>query len=605
MRPRKRPAAATFAAYFCMLFVAMLCLFLGVNGLIVGNNEQLLQDALSGSNRYTLERVRDMVDILIAESERAAYMIAAESDVEMLAHEDSFQFDQYEKIERLVRAQRFLELLTGTNAYIDSIYIYFEQSDYVCVSDKGAMDAHLFFDNGWLSEYSQLMARGLTFSAIRMPQYSRATSFPSVPSYYLTTYSPLAARSKRRGLVLVNTDIRALGNLFSDHAAGEGTTRLYITDAENRILFSQDDADVGILLDMLYDIDITSALESGSLRVTLENQPQIINAMASNYNTFRFYTINNMHAILQESRTVRMYAGGVLAVGACVLLLLSIAMAYRFYRPIRDVLTVLDTPSDWNARAQRGKRTAISEACDRIFYNIAQNEALERELTDRMQSLNSAQDMALRAQLNPHFLYNTLDAVSWKTRQMTSGENEASEMLTLLSQLLRVSLGSKEKLTTLRQEMDTAALYLRINEIRKPGRFSVCWTVDEALQALYVPPMILQPLLENAVLHGFAGVERGGLITVSASESAETLLIEVHDNGRGMDAQQLAQVRERLLVEKLEESEHIGLLNVHRRIQLTFGAGYGLTLESQPQDGTCVSVHLPRIAYIRPSNPAH
>ena len=297
-----RRVSTTFVIYFFMLFLAMLCLMLGTYGLIVSHNEGLLQEALSGANRYTLERVRDMVDILISESERSALLISTEEDVEFLANEDSFQFDRYEKISRLARAHRFLELLTGSNAYIESVYIYFCTSGYLCASGIGTMEAGMFFDTAWLEDVDTLLSDNRIVSRIRKPAYNRPSLFRLTSPYYLTTYCPLTTRNKQKGLVLVNTDIRALGNLFADHAAGDGTNRLYITDAENRILFSQKDGDIGVILDTLYDLDTARVLREGSLRFELEDQPHLVNAMGSEYNAFRYYTISNMHGILQEDR---------------------------------------------------------------------------------------------------------------------------------------------------------------------------------------------------------------------------------------------------------------------------------------------------------------
>ncbi|HML48387.1 MAG TPA: sensor histidine kinase [Clostridia bacterium] len=597
--------SATFVTYFFMLFLAMLCLMLGTYGLIVSHNEALLQEALSGANRYTLERVRDMVDILISESERAALLISTEEDIESLANEDSFQFDQYEKIERLARAHRFMELLTGSNAYIESVYIYFRTSGYVCASGIGAMKAALFFDSAWLADVDALLSGNRIVSRIRKPTYDRPTSFRLSSPYYLTTYCPLSTPNKQKGLVLVNTDIRALGNLFTDHASGDGTNRLYITDAENKILFSQSDGDIGVVLDTLYDLDMAQVLRDGSLRFDLEGQPHLVNAMDSNYNAFRYYTISNMNEILRESRRARLYAMGVLMAGIGFLFVLSMIMAYRFYRPVKDVLTVLDAPGDWSRRSKRQKRSPVSHVCDRILYNIAQNETLERELTERMQLLQSAQNIALKSQLNPHFLYNTLDVINWKVRQLTHGENSASEMITLLSQLLHASLDTRERLVPLEREMEIARLYVRINEIRKPDRFKVTWQVDDGLAGFSVLPMMLQPLLENAVQHGFAGAGSDCQMTVSAALRPDALEIAVQDNGRGMDEKQLAAVRADLAEGKLDASGHIGLTNVHRRIQLMFGPEYGLSLISLEGIGTTVTIVLPRIAGLPIANPPH
>lgn len=152
---RNRGTWQTFVFNFLLLFLVMLALIVTINALIVTNNESALQDALTHTNRYAMERVRDIVDTIIAESERAAYIVAAEEDVGALAYRDSFLYDRFEKVERLVRAQRSMELLTGTDDYIDSIYVYYQNSGTVLVSDVGTMDAATFYDNGWLASATE------------------------------------------------------------------------------------------------------------------------------------------------------------------------------------------------------------------------------------------------------------------------------------------------------------------------------------------------------------------------------------------------------------------------------------------------------------------
>ena len=201
----------------------------------------------------------------------------------------------------------------------------------------------------------------------------------------------------------------------------------------------------------------------------------------------------------------------------------------------------------------------------------------------------------LQSQINPHFLYNTLDSVIWMTE---NGRTEdAVVMLTSLARLFRISLSRGSNIITVAEELEHARHYLTIQKMRYKNKFSADLSAEDGVESLYTIKLIVQPILENAIYHGMDYADGDGKICVRAFREGEDAVIEVADNGLGMPEE----VVERLLDQGStyaaagSKGSGIGLRNVHRRIQLTFGREYGLTILSEPDDGTVVRIRLPAL----------
>ena len=200
----------------------------------------------------------------------------------------------------------------------------------------------------------------------------------------------------------------------------------------------------------------------------------------------------------------------------------------------------------------------------------------------------------LQSQINPHFLYNTLDSVIWMTE---SGQRqEAIQMVTSLARLFRISLSKGKSIIPLADELEHARHYMNIQQIRYKNKFTTEIEARPGTEGLYTLKLIIQPLLENAIYHGMASAEDDGLIRVAAYREGEDLLIDVEDNGLGMRPELAASLLDEDRPEVRTKGSGIGVRNVHQRVSLTFGEGYGLTIFSEPDEGTLARIRLPALS---------
>ncbi len=199
----------------------------------------------------------------------------------------------------------------------------------------------------------------------------------------------------------------------------------------------------------------------------------------------------------------------------------------------------------------------------------------------------------LTNQINPHFLFNTLDTI--RMELLMDKDSKASHAILMLSELLRSSIETGSHPIALNKELKMAENYLNLTKIRFGDQFS--FHIDCQIEEnLLILPFILQPIVENAVIHGLRNCAYAGQITITVKQVGDDIIMEIVDNGTGMDQTRLELLRQSLQASPYEEeTQHIGISNVHKRLRLYYGDSYGLSIESIPGSGTSVTAKLRRL----------
>ncbi|MEC3607388.1 sensor histidine kinase [Bacillus glycinifermentans] len=195
----------------------------------------------------------------------------------------------------------------------------------------------------------------------------------------------------------------------------------------------------------------------------------------------------------------------------------------------------------------------------------------------------------LQAQINPHFLYNTLDTINWMARK--KGAHEVTDLVQALSKLFRISLSKGRDIIPLSDEFAHVENYLKIQKARYRDKLNYSIVPPAIEGERFILKLVLQPIVENAIYHGIKEKKGPGHISIKGEEADGCLIIRVEDDGAGMDASALERISRQLKMR--ESTEGYGMINVHERILLTFGEPYGLTVESQKGAGTSVTIRLP------------
>jgi two-component system sensor histidine kinase YesM len=228
---------------------------------------------------------------------------------------------------------------------------------------------------------------------------------------------------------------------------------------------------------------------------------------------------------------------------------------------------------------------------DELIYENYQANLRESQL---MFLEKEAQLNALQQQINPHFLYNTLESIKWMAYK--KGDRKVCDMAAALGSFFRGAVSNKKELVTFGEELDHLENYIYIQKIRYNNKFSIQIDFEPSVKELLTVKLVLQPLVENSIIHGLEPMESTGAILIEGKNSGGTVGVTVKDNGSGMGPDELAVLRKRITGEIPEAAgSSIGLNNVYRRIQLYFSGRCSFEIDSSPGQGTTVTMEIPAI----------
>lgn len=292
-----------------------------------------------------------------------------------------------------------------------------------------------------------------------------------------------------------------------------------------------------------------------------------------------------------KDTTSSMYAalGLMAAASFCLCLFVAIGMSGHLSRPIQVLSGAMDKVQEGNmdTRVKIGRTDEFGELADNFNIMTQRISCYMEERVERQRQLNETQIAMMQAQLNPHFLYNTLDTMKWVAKA-----NHIPEIATLaakLAKILRTSISSAQFIP-LREEMDLVECYAEIQKIRFHGKFGFSCDMEEELSEVLVPKLVIQPIVENSVIHGLADCDEGQIAVRAFQGEKGKMVITVEDNGCGISEEVLGYLnsgnREAL-------KGHLGFFNADTIIRLHYGAEYGLQVMRPESGGTRVIIVLP------------
>lgn len=389
-----------------------------------------------------------------------------------------------------------------------------------------------------------------------------------------------AVRTVGTGFLLAQVDAARLDALLLD-CCGENENLLAL-NAQGRLTYALQPANAQ---------PVAQALR----RQLLAGEPLAGMGDENNYHLLREET-TGLFLILQQPRVfnagVRETYSLVCAVMGLLCLLLCLwggwVLSRHLSRPVRELSAAMEQAQQGNfsLRLPAGREDELGRLNDSFNRMMAEYQENLRRSVQHEKELNDARLRMMQAQLNPHFLYNTLDSLKWMG--VTHNVPQVGALAADLASLLRASISGNE-FVTLEEELELVERYIDIQSIRFADRFVCEIAVDEQYQGCMVPKLVLQPLVENAILHGVSDRE-DGYIKLWAEGDEKTVTLFVSDNGCGMPPEMVAAINRG---DAREAGGHLGIYNVNSIIKLHFGAQYGISASSAPGRGSRVSVRLP------------
>ncbi len=397
------------------------------------------------------------------------------------------------------------------------------------------------------------------------------------------------------GVLLVDMNYSSIEQLFNKANTDNSSEYVYLMDSNGEIIYHPKQK---LIYTNLYDENNLEAIhyDDGSHQEIFQGEKRLITVKTVSYTGWKIVSVVPMSAFNMGLYGTRMFVIMLMALSILAIIILNQLVSARIAKPLKRLN---ESVKEWEAGNLNpdiyiGGSQEVEHLGKTLRSTVEQIRQLMHDILYEQEEKRKSELDALQSQINPHFLYNTLDSIVW----MIEGERyeDAVFMITQLASLFRISLSRGKTIISVEDEIQHAKNYMNIQKIRYKNSFTVDFEVEDDVMQCCTVKLVVQPLLENAIYYGVEGMDGDGEIHVRVYRKENDIYIEVCDNGLGMPEDMV----EQLLTDNSRTRKHgsgVGLINVHNRIQLRFGKPYGLEVNSVPDEGTTIRIHLPYIVY--------
>ena len=469
----------------------------------------------------------------------------------------SFKDISYTESVILKQFSLFINSVTNSSQNIDSLYIYIPNSlNRAYTSGRQFIFLNTLSDNEWVDRLTGL-EHDVAIELRRKKEYS----FES-PKQVLSIYNRFHMYA---GGWVMNYSLSNITDYYDSLLSFQDQS-IYLLDQEGNLLLQCNNGNDQVSPDTIQFLN-----KPGQERILLHNIPYIIKT--AEYEPYQIKIIT----LLPQSTlyTTALENAYHMILLLCLILIMIIIMAYvlslNSYHQLHQVMEWFDQAEHHQALIPPGNKDMYSQILQNIIRIFLENDYLQVQLSERKYRQKAAELQALQYQINPHFLFNTLQTIHYEILEITNGQqSKANFMIEWLSDLLRFALGSPDSKVTLQQEIDNCMKYIQIQQERYDNTFNVDWRIPPSLISLEVPRLILQPMIENSIVHGLK-YKKNGKIRIQVIRKDTYVVFMIVDNGCGMAPDKLRKLKEELETMHSEcISEHIGLQNCNDRLVLAY-----------------------------------
>lgn len=399
----------------------------------------------------------------------------------------------------------------------------------------------------------------------------------------------------RRGVLLVDMNYSAIEQVF-DKANEQNSGYVYLMDRNGEIIYHP--RQKAIYSGMVKENNqMASTYEDGTHIENFMGEERAVVVKTIGYTGWKIVNVTPTSKLFRNTIHIGFFMVMICTVTIFLILFGNIFISDRVTEPLRNLeesIRYLEEGHLEDEHIYIGGSHEIRHLGQTITLMVKRMKDLMDKMVREQEDKRKSELDALQSQINPHFLYNTLNSVVWMVE--CEQYREALSMVKALAKLFRISLSKGNSIITIEDELTHAQNYMSIQQMLYRNKFCVKIDVEPAIRGCITIKLIVQPILENAIYHGMEFMDGEGEITVHGYEKDGDIYIEVSDNGMGIPEETI----ESLLTDKSRargKGSGIGLWNVNQRIALYFKGDYGLSIKSELDEGTTVTIHLPKILY--------
>lgn len=401
--------------------------------------------------------------------------------------------------------------------------------------------------------------------------------------------------STDQGVLLVDLSYSSLAHLFTGVTTGTGGY-VYLISSDGEILYHP----MMQLIDsgrFMENNRVAADYKDGNHLETFEGSERIVTVKSIGYTGWKVVGVTPKNVVSLNSIKTRLFIIFIIALILFILTFINSYISSKITDPIKELeksVGILEE-GDLQKPVYIGGSYEIQHLGNSISSMAKRIQVLMDDIVTEHEAKRKQEFDTLQSQINPHFLYNTLDIIVWMIENEQKAE--AVKVVTALARFFRISLSKGKSIIMVRDEIEHVRSYLMIQHMRFKNKFTYHIDVAEDCMELASLKLMLQPLVENAVYHGMEFMDGDGEIFIKIWQDANNLFFVVCDNGLGMREEQVANLFSESIHSTSKKGSGIGVKNVNERIKLYFGEQYGLTIRSVPDEGTEITIQLPAIPY--------
>lgn len=537
-----------------------------------------------------------LVDQLIARDVQAMVALAQNIEDQIKENTDIFDTFYYQVIKDYdVADPRFIDQMTFlrdcNSKNIQNVAVV-DSTKKVIYSSSPLADMDVVAKCGWYQESYD----NITQVVYNSPNHQSLFILDDIPAKTMVyaRYVELNESGKIvPGIMFCQVFYDSLDKLLELSYQNQGAYCFMISQQNDLIYHPQIKLAASNVVDM--DVQLDNCKDNGTIK--LNNRLYHINTYQLGVVPWKIYSLTSIGNVFYDQIEINMFIWALVVVWAGLIYLVERYIVKRVTMPLENLMATVSKFGDGDLDI-----VADIEGVNEIKILANQFNAMVVSIKGFMKNIFRQEETKwemelniLQAQINPHFLYNSLDSIVWMIQ--TKNNEQASAMVMDLANFFRISLNKGNPIICLEKELAHAKSYLRIQSIRFDKRFTYRFEVEEAIKQYCIPKIVLQPLIENAIYHGLANDIDEGLLIVKGYLDGELVVIEIIDNGLGMDENTLEKLLDGKII-AIKEGSGIGVKNVDARIKLCFGSDYGLSVFSEIDEGTTVRIIIPKVVNI-------
>lgn len=579
-RKKARNMQMTISVSFTLLSVCCMC-FLGVmlyqqfsrkaENLTVENSRQLLNQTTINLEDY-LRNMRRISDAMY-------YSVIKNTDIGSESLEDSMTLLYEANKDKLISVACY----TNDGKLTEASPIATEKNGVDVKSQKWFQDAASELENFHFST----------------PHVQNLFDDPSYRYYWVVSLSRTVELTRNGssmlGVLLVDMNYSSIEQLLEKANTDTSGEYVYLMASDGEIIYhpKQNLIHMGLYQE---NNDMAAGYEDTTVKENFHGEKRLVTVKTISYTGWKLVSVVPMKSFSMGMTGMRNLVVLLVALTVLAAVILNQMVSARISKPLRRLN---DSVKEWEAGNMEpdiyiGGSMEVEHLGKTLRSTVAQIRQLMDDIVVEQEEKRKSELDALQSQINPHFLYNTLDSIVW----MITGEryDDAVFMITQLASLFRISLSKGKTVISIEDEVKHAKNYMNIQKIRYKNSFEIDFQIEEEVLNGCIVKLVLQPLLENAIYYGMEFMDGEGEIHVRGYRRDNDVYLEVEDNGLGMPEEEAAE----LLNGKERPHKHgsgVGLVNVHSRLKLRFGEDYGLIVHSCPDEGMMVQIHIPYVPY--------